>query len=183
MDKICVKFLLNDRETEVLAEPCRSLLDVLRYDLAMTGTKCGCNEGECGACSVILDGTLVNSCLIQIANLEGRRVTTIEGLAVGGTPSAIQKAFVAHGAIQCGFCTPGMIMAATALLETNPNPTRGEIKFAISGNICRCTGYDKTIAAIESVARGDLFEENDGVWIEDREEETASCGCEGHGKH
>lgn len=184
MEKKSIVFLLNGKEICLEAEPHRSLLDILRDDLGMTGTKCGCNEGECGTCSVLLNGNLVTSCLVQAGDLQGQSVLTIEGLEEGGEPHIIQKAFVAYGAIQCGYCTPSMIMAAKALLDRNPHPTRDEIRFAISGNICRCTGYDKIILAIESLARGDVFEENDGVWLAEstegakptKELETA-CGC------
>ncbi len=173
MDGITVKFRLNGKEITAHAAPGRSLLDLLRYDLSMTGTKCGCNEGECGTCSVLFNGELVTSCLVQCADLEGQNVVTIEGVAEGGELHIIQKAFIAHGAIQCGFCTPGMILAAKALLDKNPHPTREEIKHGISGNICRCTGYDKIILAIESVARGDSFEDADGIWIT---EDACLCG-------
>ncbi len=176
MEKQRIEFELNGRTTAVEADPSRSLLEILRDDLGLTGTKCGCNEGECGTCSVLLNGELVTSCLVQAGDLAGQRVLTIEGLARNGEPHALQKAFVAHGAIQCGYCTPGMILAAKALLDRHPQPTRDEIKFGISGNICRCTGYDKIILAVESVARGDVFEDNDGVWLVDKEE-TCACTC------
>ncbi len=165
MEKVQVKFELNGKDTNLDVAPSRSLLEILRDDLNMTGTKCGCNEGECGTCSVILNGELVTSCLVQAGDLDGSSVTTIEGLARGDELHPVQKAFIAHGAIQCGYCSPGMILAGKALLDKNPKPTREEIKFGISGNICRCTGYDKIILAIESVARGDRFEEHDGIWI------------------
>lgn len=177
MIKQRITFGLNGSEISLDAAPERSLLDLLREDLGMTGTKCGCNEGECGSCSVLLDGDLVTSCLVQAADLPGHSVTTIEGLEADGEPHVIQKAFVAHGAIQCGYCSPGMIMAAKALLNKIPHPTRDEIKHAISGNICRCTGYDKIILAVESVVRGDKFEDNDGIWIAENADAKHKCNC------
>ena len=174
-----INFELNGKKMTLEVEPTRSLLELLRNDLGMTGTKCGCNEGECGACSVLLDGELVTSCLVLAGDLEGRRIFTIEGIeGEGGEPHIIQKAFIAHGAIQCGYCTPGMILAAKALLDKTPHPTVDEIKFAISGNICRCTGYDKIILAIQSVARGEKFEENDGIWLTEEEETSNTRRCD-----
>ena len=126
----------------------RTLLTVLRDDLGLTGTKEACAEGECGACSVLLDGRLVTSCLILAVEADGHAITTVEGLAQGGQPTPLQQAFVAHGAVQCGFCIPGMLMAATALLRANLTPTAAEIRHAISGNLCRCTGYQKIVQAI-----------------------------------
>ncbi|SMB93348.1 purine hydroxylase delta subunit apoprotein [Thermanaeromonas toyohensis ToBE] len=133
--------------------PTLRLIDVLRDELRLTGTKEGCGEGECGACSVLLDGKLVNSCLILAPQAHGKEVITIEGLAAQGELHILQKSFAEAGAIQCGFCTPGMILAAKALLDSNPCPTREEIALAISGNLCRCTGYVKIIEAIELAAR------------------------------
>ncbi|UCF35232.1 MAG: (2Fe-2S)-binding protein [Phycisphaerales bacterium] len=133
--------------------PGATLLEVLREDLELTGTKYGCGEGECGACSVLLDGRVVNSCLVLAQECDGLEVLTIEGLRSNGQLHPIQKAFVEYGAIQCGFCTPGMIMAAYALLEANPSPSEEEIKRALEGNLCRCTGYRKIVDAVLSLAR------------------------------
>lgn len=125
------------------------LLDVLRTDLGLTGTKEGCGEGECGACSVILDGEVINSCLVPICQVQGSRVLTVEGLAKDGRLDPLQQAFLECGGAQCGICTPGMLIAARALLDRNSNPDREEIKEAIAGNLCRCTGYIKILDAIE----------------------------------
>jgi carbon-monoxide dehydrogenase small subunit len=129
-----------------------TLLQMLREKLALTGTKNGCEAGECGACTVLLDGEPVNSCMMLAVEADGREVTTVEGLAPGGKLSPLQKAFVEHNAVQCGFCTPGMLMSATALLARNPHPTETEIKEALVGNLCRCTGYVRIIAAVQAAA-------------------------------
>ncbi len=130
-----------------------SLLHFLRDVLHLTGTKEGCNVGECGACSVLLDGKLVNSCLILAAQANGRDIVTIEGVhAQDGGPNDLQQAFIEYGAVQCGYCTPGMVLAGEALLKNNPNPTRIEIREAIAGNLCRCTGYQQIVDAIEAAA-------------------------------
>ena len=146
-------FTLNGRKRVVEAEPNRRLLDLLREDLHMTGTKEGCGEGECGACTVIIDGEAVHSCLVLAFQLEGKDVITIEGLEENGELSAIQRIFVEETAIQCGYCTTGMIMSAKALLMHNPNPTEEEIRIALSGNICRCSGYTQIIRAVKRTAR------------------------------
>ena len=143
---------VNSRQVTLQIESDELLVDVLRDRLDLIGTKIGCNEGECGACTVIMDGQAVLSCLIPAVRAQGREVTTIEGLSDGDILHPLQQAFVEHGAVQCGYCTPGFIMSAKALLDVNPHPSREEIKEAIAGNLCRCTGYVKIIEAIESVA-------------------------------
>jgi aerobic carbon-monoxide dehydrogenase small subunit len=130
----------------------RSLLQVLRDDLGLTGTKEGCGEGDCGACTVIMDGMAVNSCLVLAAEAEGKAVVTVEGLVKAGKLSPLQQAFVDEGAVQCGFCTPGMLMSAKALLDTNPSPTEAEIRTTLSGNLCRCTGYVRIVSAVQKAA-------------------------------
>ena len=152
-EKTELAFIVNGESVRLSVSPFATLLDVLRNDLELTGAKYGCGEGECGACSVILDDRVVNSCLVLALECAGSEVLTIEGLAAKGELHPIQQAFVAHGAIQCGFCTPGMIMAAYALLDTNPSPTEDEIRRALEGNLCRCTGYRKIIDAVLSLAR------------------------------
>lgn len=143
---------VNGESFETTAEPCASLLDVLRENLRLTGTKKGCNEGECGSCTVLLAGRPVVSCLVVIGDAADKEILTIEGLARGGSPHPIQAEMVNRGGIQCGYCTPGIIMSAYALLRENAKPTRDEIKSAIAGNICRCTGYSKIVEAIEAAA-------------------------------
>ncbi len=138
------------RETE--AEPHESLLDVLRENLRLTGSKKGCNEAECGSCTVLLDGRPVVSCLVLLPDAVDREIVTIEALAEGGAPHPVQRQMVEQGGVQCGYCTPGMIMSAYALLQENPDPTDEEIRFAISGNICRCTGYGKIVKAVRAAA-------------------------------
>jgi carbon-monoxide dehydrogenase small subunit len=145
---------VNGTPYEVAIEPQQSLLQLLREELHLTGTKEGCSEGECGACTVLLDGKTVDSCLIFALEAQGREVTTIEGLAQGDQLHPVQKAFAEYGAVQCGFCTPGMILAAKALLDSNPHPTEVEIRQGISGNLCRCTGYVKIVEAIQAAAQG-----------------------------
>jgi carbon-monoxide dehydrogenase small subunit len=153
IDKLELTFTVNGEPVSLTIAPHNTLLEVLRDNLELTGTKYGCGEGECGACSVILDGRVVNSCLVLALECAGAEVLTIEGLATNGELHRIQKAFIEHGAIQCGFCTPGMIMATHALLEDNPSPSEAEIKRALEGNLCRCTGYRKIIDAVLSLAR------------------------------
>lgn len=130
-----------------------TLLDLLRDRLELTGTKDGCSEGVCGACSVLVDGRLVRACLTLARRVDGRQIVTVEGLDAGGTLGALQQAFVEQGAIQCGFCTPGMLMAATALLDARPDPSESEIREFLAGNLCRCTGYAKIVTAVQSAAR------------------------------
>lgn len=146
-------FELNGAPVTVEVSSSTTLLEVLREHLGLTGTKEGCGRGECGACTVLLNGKPVNSCLILMDQVEGQKVTTIEGLARDGKPHPLQQAFVEVGAVQCGFCTPGMILSAYALLAENPNPSRTEIREALSGNLCRCTGYTKIVDAVEVAAR------------------------------
>ncbi len=152
MDKFNLQFTLNGKETAVAIEQNARLLDVLREELNLTGTKEGCGVGECGACTVIVDGEAVDSCLTLAASVAGKSVTTIEGLANDDILHPLQQAVLDHHALQCGFCTPGFIMSAKALMDKNPHPTREEIKVAISGNLCRCTGYQQLIDAFEDVA-------------------------------
>ncbi len=144
---------INGEEHEVAVSPNRTLLEVLREDLALTGTKEGCDDGVCGTCTVLVNGKPVRACLLLAIQVQGSQITTIEGLAEGERLHPIQQAFIDHGAIQCGYCTPGMILTAKALLEETAQPTDQEIKHAISGNFCRCTGYNKIVEAIGSVAR------------------------------
>lgn len=152
--KQSISFNLNGEPVEVEIEPHLTLLQVLRDKLEMTGTKEGCGMGECGACTVLLDGKAVNSCILPALEVEGKRVTTIEGLIdIQGNLHPIQKAFIEYGAIQCGFCTPGMVLSAKALLDENPKPTEEEIRHAIAGNLCRCTGYLQIIQAIQAVSQ------------------------------
>ncbi len=147
-----IRLTVNGESYTVAVEPRESLLDVLRDKLSLTGAKKGCNRGDCGACTIIMDGKTVNSCLVLAVEADDREVLTIEGLANKGQLHPVQEAFIQYGAIQCGYCTPGMIMSAKALLDENPNPTEEEIKRAIGGNLCRCTGYVKIVDAIKKAA-------------------------------
>jgi aerobic-type carbon monoxide dehydrogenase small subunit (CoxS/CutS family) len=157
MNNISVTFFLNGKKTSVSSLPNRTLLDVLRAELGLTGAKDACGgEGECGACTVILNEKPVNSCMIFIGQVEGTQITTIEGLAEKGEYHGLQKAFVEVGAVQCGFCTPGAILTAKALMDENPHPTDQEIREGLSGNLCRCTGYNKMIDAIHLAERRGL---------------------------
>ena len=148
-----IKLNVNGQDYGFSVPPHRTLLEVIREELGLTGTKEGCSVGECGACTVIMDGKTVNSCLVLAAEADGKSITTIEGLANGDKLHPIQQAFIDHGGFQCGFCTPGMIMSAKALLDTNPHPTDEEIRKGISGNFCRCTGYTKIIESIKAAAK------------------------------
>jgi carbon-monoxide dehydrogenase small subunit len=146
---------VNAASYSLQVEADRSLLDVLREDLGLTGTKKGCDEGDCGACTVLMDGRPVNSCLVLAVQADGKRIETIESVAHGSELHPLQKAFVESGAVQCGFCTPGMILTSMALLKQNPRPTPAEIQKALSGNICRCTGYTQIVEAVHAVSRDD----------------------------
>jgi len=150
--KIRVETTINGEATEFLCAGADSLLEVLRDDLGMTGTKEGCTTGDCGACSVVLDGRLVPACLVLAAETEGRVVQTIEGVAEGSRLTPVQQQFLEQGALQCGICTPGFIVAAEQLLEKNPDPTEEEARYYLAGNLCRCTGYDKIIRAVLEAA-------------------------------
>ena len=150
---LALTLTVNGETHQVLAEPHRTLLDVLRADLGLTGTKENCLEAECGVCTVLLDGLAVNACILLAAQCPGRSIVTIEGLAAPGAMHPIQQAFIDQGAVQCGYCIPGMILSAKAYLEENPEPTEAEIREALAGNLCRCTGYQKIADAVMSAAR------------------------------
>jgi aerobic carbon-monoxide dehydrogenase small subunit len=152
MSKTHVQTTINGEATEFLCEPRQSLLEILREDLGFTGTKEGCNDGNCGACSVMLDGVLVDSCLVLGVETQGREITTVEGLATPEGLHPIQQKFLEHAGLQCGICTPGFLVAAKALLDQNPNPSEHEIRHWLAGNLCRCTGYDKIVRAILDAA-------------------------------
>ncbi|MGD9116394.1 MAG: (2Fe-2S)-binding protein [Dehalococcoidia bacterium] len=147
-----IKFKVNGKDYDISVPPHRTLLDVIREELGLTGTKEGCGAGECGACTVIMDGKAVNSCLVLAVEADGKEITTVEGLAEGDKLHPIQQAFVDHGGFQCGFCTPGMIMSSKALLDENPKPSDEEIRKGLSGNFCRCTGYTKIIESVKAAA-------------------------------
>lgn len=146
-----LEFKVNGTKYNIDVDPGKRLLDVLREDLGLTGTKEGCGEGECGACTVIINGMAVNSCLVMAGQIRFKNIITVEGLKQDEELDALQKAFIVKGAVQCGYCTPGMLMSCKALLMKNPNPTDEEIRIAISGNLCRCTGYTKIVEAVKSV--------------------------------
>jgi carbon-monoxide dehydrogenase small subunit len=147
-----VRLTVNGEGCELFVEPKKTLLDLLREDLELTGTKRGCDNGECGACTVLLNGRPVNACLVLAVEADGQDVLTIEGLADGTRLHPLQEAFIRHGAVQCGYCSPGMILTAKALLDENPRPTEMEVKKAIAGNLCRCGTYNKVVEAVLSVA-------------------------------
>jgi carbon-monoxide dehydrogenase small subunit len=147
-----VSFTVNGEKKKVLAHPMERLLDVLRYELALTGTKEGCGEGECGSCSVLLDGMLVNSCLVPVAQANGSSILTIEGVSAHDLVKPLQQAFLECGGAQCGICTPGMILAAVHLLDKNPHPALADIREGLSGNLCRCTGYMQIFEAVATAA-------------------------------
>ena len=148
MSKRHITATVNGDPVEFLSEAGATLLDALRDELGLTGSKEGCGSGDCGACSVVLDGRLVCSCLVLAAEVDGRRVETIEGMAEGSVLHPLQRKFIEHAALQCGFCTPGLLVAAKALLESNPDPSESETRYWLAGNLCRCTGYDKVIRAV-----------------------------------
>lgn len=148
-----VRLEVNGRAHELSIEPNRTLLEVLREDLRLTGTKYSCGEGECGACTVLADGEPIMSCLALAVAMNGRRIQTIEGLAEGRMVSSLQRSFLERGAVQCGYCTPGIVMSAKALLEENPNPTEQEVRDHLEGNLCRCTGYSKIVEAVLATAK------------------------------
>ncbi len=158
MSSIAVSTTINDDDVEFLCQPNETLLDVLRNRLGLMGAKEGCGTGDCGACSTIMDGRVVCSCLVLGAEAQGRTIETIEGMAEGSELHPLQRKFIEHAALQCGICTPGFLMAAKALLEVNPDPTESQIRFWLAGNLCRCTGYDKIVRAVQDAAaelRGD----------------------------
>ena len=147
-----ITLTVNGHQHQIMIDDCRTLLDVLREDLNLTGTKKGCDEGDCGVCTVLVDSEPINSCLFLAVKAEGHEVTTIEGLEQDGVLHPIQKAFVEEGAVQCGFCTPGMVMSTKALLDVNSKPNEEEIRTALSGNLCRCTGYVRIVKAVQTAS-------------------------------
>ena len=152
MAKNLVTFNINGEPQEILVQPWTTLLEAVRDELQLTGTKEGCGNGNCGACTVLLEGKAVNSCCVLAVEVDGQDVVTIEGLAKNGKLDPLQESFIEYGALQCGFCTPGFLISARAFLDSNPHPTEEEIRLAIAGNLCRCTGYDKIVRAIQAVA-------------------------------
>lgn len=157
--QMTIEFELNGQPQVITTNPLRRLVDVLRDDFQLTGTKEGCGEGECGACGVLLDKQLVNSCLLPVGAVEGKKIITIEGFRNTKRFDIIQQSFAKAGSVQCGFCTPAMIMAAEALLSVNPNPSESDIRAGLSGNLCRCTGYGMIVEAIQAASR-----EGEGLW-------------------
>ncbi len=154
-----IQFTLDGKKTVIDTDPSRRFLDVLRHDMEKTGPKEGCGEGECGACAVLIDGHVVNTCILPAANVDGKDVMTIEGFSKTRRHEIITHAFEQEGGVQCGFCTPGMIIATESLLSKNPHPSEEEIRIGLSGNLCRCTGYDMIVKAVKRAAR-----EGDGLW-------------------
>lgn len=153
MENKAIKVKINGKSHEVSVPPSRTLVELIREDLKLTGTKEGCGQGECGSCTVIMGGKTVNSCLVLAMEADGQEILTVEGLADGDTLHPVQEAFVEHAGMQCGFCTPGMIMSGKALLDRNPNPSEEDIREGIAGNFCRCTGYTKIIESIAAAAK------------------------------
>jgi carbon-monoxide dehydrogenase small subunit len=154
--RVIVNFKVNGRDRTAYIEPKTSLLDVIREDLGLIGAKEGCGKGECGACTVIMDGDAVPSCLVLAAGIDGKEIITIEGIGENGRLHPLQEAFVKYHASQCGFCSPGMILTAKAFLDRNPNPSKAEVRDVMMSNLCRCTGYEKIIEAIMAVANGEV---------------------------
>ena len=152
MSKLFISATVNGDGVEFLADPGETLLDALRFELGLTGSKEGCGSGDCGACTVVMDGQMVCACLVLAAEAEGRTIATIEGVAEGSELHPVQRKFLERGALQCGFCTPGFIVAAKALLDRNPNPSESEVRYWLAGNLCRCTGYDKIVRAVMDAA-------------------------------
>jgi carbon-monoxide dehydrogenase small subunit len=152
MNDISIHTTINGRRYALAIAPNQTLLDLLREDLGLTGTKRGCEIGECGACTVLMNGKAINACLVLAPQIDGQEIVTVEGLASGETLHPLQESFLDHEAVHCGFCTPGMLLSAKGLLDENPNPSEEEIRLAISGNLCRCTGYVQIVEAIEAVA-------------------------------
>jgi carbon-monoxide dehydrogenase small subunit len=157
-----IGLVVNGQAHQVAVEGSETLLDCLRDRLGLTGTKKGCDQGDCGACTVLVDGKPVNSCLVLACEAAGKEITTIEGLSRDGVLHPLQEAFIRHNAVQCGFCTPGMILTASALLKENPRPSEGEIRRYLQGNLCRCTGYSKIVEAVQSVAQDSTGEGGEG---------------------
>lgn len=157
MQRHHITLTVNDDVHELNIEPRRTLMEILREDLELHGTHEGCGSGDCGACTVLLDNEPVPSCLVLAADADGRAVVTVEGLVQNGEPHAVQKAIVAHGGIQCGYCTPGIVVSSVALLNENPHPNELEVREAIAGNLCRCTGYQKIVDAVVAIGEGSAF--------------------------
>lgn len=153
MERKAIRVVVNDKSYDLIVSPWRTLLELIREDLKLTGTKEGCGQGECGSCTVIMGGKTVNSCLVLAVEADGQEIVTIEGVADEGELHPVQQTFVEHAGMQCGFCTPGMIMSAKALLDRNSNPSEAEIREGIAGNFCRCTGYTKIIESIGAAAK------------------------------
>lgn len=151
--KVRIRVSVNGDDHDIVIKPNITLLDLLREDLGLTGTKKGCDEGDCGACTVILDGKAVNSCLVPAVEVDGKEVLTVEGLSASGELDPLQRTFIEKGAVQCGFCTSGMLLSAKALLMENPSPAEEQVRVAISGNLCRCTGYVKIVDAVMAAAK------------------------------
>lgn len=153
MTRHLIKLTVNGDLRELDIDPRRTLLDILRDELELKGTHLGCDSGDCGACTVLLDNEPVPSCLVLAVDADGRAVVTVEGLMMNGAPHAVQKAIVAHGGIQCGYCTPGIVVSSVALLNQNPHPTEADVREAMAGNLCRCTGYQKIVEAVLSISQ------------------------------